>query len=305
MSTDSTGAPEKPADAWWHRLAQSMRKRQDVVLLAGGALNFVAFGLAVHQIQQAGQQQEILVETLEHVVTRRIADFPDNMEDLIGLIDSSKTELLIMCDSASYGQLSGFAKNRFNRYKTAIQSAIERTKSVRLLVYVGELQNREFARQFTYAPTDTDMIEPNPAARSEKEKGLKQSDKWRAFLSSHRIDNDKIKTWGDVYKALADGDEDTRAHLQTYTAPNGGLRMHTIDDEPDDPDSPEDESVRADPFPFFLWVATGEQDKVAIFSLPSYGDEPAEISFYTSNDSVVQALEQVANAYIAMLESSR
>jgi len=195
----------------------------------------------------------------DSITTKYVGFFPNNMDEIIKLIESTRRELIIICDVPKYGHFSN--PWGFDRYNQALRELLigSNKREVTLIVYDKEqrMQNSKVQFNMPY-------------------KQIEESEEYRNYFKYHKnnpvIKEPTEKTLDGFRKWL----EEKHASIIEEWA---SLGIHIFE--------------CPTTFRFYAWIS---DDHKAVFSFYNYGHEPREVSFKTRDQSLIKILKNIAEA---------
>jgi hypothetical protein len=254
-STITNPAAQQPN----HAPQNKLRKFWQLMIDIGPALTVLALFLSIFQLIQASCGARDIRQIANSVSTRYEDVFPNNMPEIIELINRTEHSLTIITDVAAYGHYSSPPNSA--RYIQALESVNYPDRNIRIeiLCYDSETAHKKLADQF--AITDFEVYK----SKKENQETLMTYAKWH---------NGKVlQNAGEIYDAIIQADDALLISLKS----NAVTRVKTTSND----------------LPIFMWI---RDDKEAIFSLHNYGQSPREDSFRTTDERFIARLKAIAKA---------
>ncbi len=231
-----------------------------LIEIVGAILSVVAMILAIITEGKVKRIYRSAERIAESVSTKYVGKFPENMEDIIKLISSTRRYLTIVCDVPSYGHFSN--PQGFVQYSQAIRNLlIPRIKpKISIITYSHEKRLENSANQFN--KTYNEII---------------NSDTYNNYFEYHK-GSENIKPPKEKTKeAFCNWLEEKHCNfiLDLY---NTGVHVY-------------ESSV---PLRAFVWIS----DDSAIFSFYNYGTDVREVSFRTNDQTLIGILGEIAESTI-------
>lgn len=241
---------------------------------------------AVQQFADAAQQKREIRDVVEEMSTQYIGTFPDNMKQIIDVIDNTKQELRIIVDFTAYGQYS--APKAFLDYFNSLTRIFQdETKKVRIISYRTSRMDRELAKQMPELPPRTNEGLTNLLAKIIP-----------YFVESS---NDKLEE-----EFSPDGSPSLRQLKENMNGkdswvPRDEKELHQMlfkfdklfaDSLESRRDTPQKRELKNRFYmkrwtPFFIWVG---DDRKAVFAFNNATENEREISFQTSDGRIIREL---------------
>jgi hypothetical protein len=193
---------------------------------------------------------------VESLSTKYVGKFPENMDDIIQLIQNTRRSLTIVCDVPAYGHYSN--PQGFAEYSQAIRGIlISRSKPrVSIVTYSSQKRLENSKNQFNVTCQD-----------------ILKSDTFRNYLEYYK-DRDGFKA--PVFQTKDDFSNWLEGKHTNFLREVSSYGAHIFESSID---------IRA-----FVWIS----DNSAIFSFYNYGTDPREVSFKTSDQALINILTEIA-----------
>ncbi len=223
----------------------------------GPAFTVIALVLSALQFIYAGFGANRIDRIADSISTQYVDVFPNNMPDVISLINRTQKNLTIITDVAAYGHFSSPDNSR--EYVRALNNLNNSQKDVQIkvLYYETTKGKAKLAEQFASEILD-----------------------WSAFTAGPRYQNysrhypaDLPKDADALYNQIIQAGEKLKTNLQGI---NSKTRVVTTSDD----------------LQIFMWIRDGEE---AMFSLHNYGPNTREDSFKTIDKRLITRLDAIAD----------
>jgi hypothetical protein len=230
--------------------------------------------------EQLSAQYQILTEqyrALQETQSTKYVDvFPDNMLEINKLLeDRVQQSLTVVVDIAAYAHFSSPSES--GRYVEALTKLSRKGIKIKFICYDPKTAQSYLKKQFGWE----ELVKKNHGSEAEAWKRFTEnnSEKVTAYKNMHQ--SDMPQSMDDLVNQITNaGDE-----LLTMLKQRGAEIKETSND-----------------LPIFMWVGDNSE---AIFSLHTYGQDPREHSFKTSDHAFIERLNDIyAEAATAKAEAS-
>ncbi len=229
-------------------------------LLGLNILAIVALILAVYQQQSARSQTKELKEIRLSLSTQYIGQFPDYIPNVVSLIQSAKTEVLIAYGQVTFGIFS--YREKWLEYRTILEQKLHEEKTVDLLCLDERERRVHQIEQFALATKS-----------------------WEEKLNDPQF-KERLDTFAKHYAPKQAENIDCEIFLSLL--------------ERQQKKALEDDFITAiktevsSPFAMHFWIVDGSR---AIFTVPNFAEGPTEFGFLTSDTRLIQALRSIHTRY--------
>lgn len=227
--------------------------------LFGPPFTVLGLALAAFQIFQANKQGADIKEIAGAISTQYVGTFPDNIEPIVKLIESTRKILWIVTDVPAYGHFS--QPGAHAAYWQAIEKFLPARpdKVFRILSYNSKARRR-------FAPEQINVKDLEELKRRESFKRFYEF--WPKKAYPTKLD--------DFFENL----ERENVEFLRQLIRLGAEPYETTTDSP---------------LPVFMWLS---DDRQAIFSFFNYGANAREVSFRTNDPRLINVLKEIAeNAF--------
>ena len=227
-----------------------------ISLLGVNLLAVVALILAVYQERSAKKQITELKEIRLSLSTQYIGQFPDYISNVVDLIKSAKTEILIAYGQVTFGIFS--YREKWLEYRTTLEQKLHEGKTVDLLCLDEKERRNHQIEQFglTKKSWKEKLNDPEFKRRVDtftKHYASEQTENMDGEILLNLLERQQKKSLEDYF----------RTAIKTEVS---------------------------SPFAIHLWIVDGSR---AIFTVPNFAEGPTEFGFLTSDTRLIQALRSI------------
>lgn len=226
----------------------------DFISLLG--LNFlavVALILAFYQQRSASRQTRELKEIRLSLSTQYIGQFPDYISNVVELIKSAKTEILIAYGQVTFGIFS--YREKWLEYRTTLEQKLHEGKTVDLLFLNEKERKNHQIEQFGLANKSWKEKLDDPEFR-------RRIDTFAKHHTSTQTENMDCE----LFLSLLESQQKKALEDYFMTATKTEV---------------------SSPFAIHFWIVDGSR---AVFTIPNFVAGPTEFGFLTSDTRLIQAL---------------
>jgi hypothetical protein len=223
----------------------------------GPAITVIALVLSALQFAYAAWSTQQINRIADSISTQYVDVFPNNMPDIISLINRTQKNLTVITDVAAYGHFS--SPDNSTEYIRALNDLNNSKKGVQI--------------QILY-------YEPTKGAHKLAEQFASEISDWKAFTDGSAYLNYSKYHQGNLpqdaeslYRQIIQAGEKLRTNLQGI---NSRTKVTTTSDD----------------LQIFMWIRDGEE---AMFSLHNYGPNTREDSFKTIDKRFITRLKAIAD----------
>jgi hypothetical protein len=250
----------------------------DYLSVSSIVLTVVALILSIWQLKQASDQTKDLKQQTENLKqiqnglsTKYLGQFPEYHTEIANLIDRAKSTVVMFYDLPGYGIFSN--SSGWLQIDQAIQRKRNENVKFSVNVYATSRRKKILKEQFHH----------EGEKMQEWKKSLKIKPKVDKFLKDYGAGTDPVDLTHELLNSLLE-----KVHVEIITTTFRGEKVVEIDEH----------------IPLYFWLI---DDKEAIISIPTFSQEKdlesftsTEYGFFTSDDSLIKAMTEMKNRYIAL-----
>jgi hypothetical protein len=254
---------------------QAVSKFRTITYSLASAVALIGLSLAIWQtyssVNLSDSLQELtdssanlnanLQKLAESTSTRYIGVFPDNMDDIIQLIENTRNSLLVVTDAVGYGHFS--APDRFETYWSGIRK-LRAEKDVDVKVVVYDDERARLAREEQLG------VMANEDFREFQESSeLMKYAKWKPIKAERMKENEEA-----VHEVFSINESEFLASFL-----EAGIFVHQTDRD----------------IPIFMWISDNQR---AIMCMLAKQRKALEYAFETHDAKLIHALEILSSTYL-------
>jgi hypothetical protein len=214
---------------------------------------------ASKQSKSINTQYVMLDSISKSLSTQYVGNFPQNMTEIIKLINNTKNSLIVICDVPAYGHFSnppGYAN-----YNIAFRNIMTQQYKPKV-TYLTYDAKRRIQHSFDQFPKSYNEI--------------KNSSGFKRYCDNFKTSSTFALPKDETKEGLFRWLDATHVDFQNQMK---NLGVEVLEDSTD---------LRA-----FMWIS---DDKTAIFSFYNYGSDSREVSFKTNDKALIDILKDIAKA---------